>query len=395
MVANENERPFLLELLQEPISTKLQYFRDVIVPHRNIRQILEELTKNAQEPDDALVYFVFGVTGVGKTRLKEEFEKRLLKHFMDEILENPGSLIVGTIEVDSAEGGKFNYSDYYIQVLESLKEVLISYKEDYGITGTQEKDSDALLGTFESKNSKALRRAMQKVFINRQLKAFTLDEAQHLFDVAGGRQLQTQMNWIKSIANKTSTVHVLFGTYELLNCQKVNGQVGRRSEDYHLARYRTNHEKDKENKADIFEFNKVILTLQQHLPVLEEPQLEKHWEYFMKYSVGCVGVLKNWWYRSLKKALDENAKTVRMKDFQAKEPSAGRRKRIREEAEKGERDLAELYREDEDSLKSKPVEELPPQPKSRNRKVGERKPTRDLVGRNQDDEELEINQGDE
>jgi hypothetical protein len=70
MVANENECPFPLELLQEPRATKLEYFRDVIVPHRNIRQILEKLLRNAQEPDDALIYFVFGVTGVGKTRLK-------------------------------------------------------------------------------------------------------------------------------------------------------------------------------------------------------------------------------------------------------------------------------------------------------------------------------------
>ena len=375
----ESDRPFSRELLQDSTSTKLQYFRDVIVPHRNIRRILEELLKNAKEPDDALVYLVFGVTGSGKTRLKEELEKRLLKHFMDELVENPGSLIVGGIEVDSAEGGKFNYSDYYIQVLESLKEVLINYKEDYGISETEEKDSDALLGTFEGKNSKALRRSMQKVFINRQLKAFTLDEAQHLFDVAGGRQLLTQMNWIKSIANKTSTVHVLFGTYELLNCQKVNGQVGRRSEDYHLARYHI------DNKADFEEFQKVVLTLQKHLPVSTEPQLEKHCEYFMKYSLGCVGLLKSWWYRSLKNALEENAKTVRLKDFQAKELSPGRRKKIKEEAEKGEKDLADLYREDKDFLISKQEEELPSQNKSSSRKVGERNPTRDLVGINQVD----------
>ncbi len=378
MVANENERPFPLEFLQEPISTKLQYFRDVIVPHRNIREILKELLKNAKEPDDALVYLVFGVTGVGKSRLKEEFEKQLLNHFMDELVENPGSLIVGGIEVDSAEGGKFNYSDYYIQVLESLKEVLINYKEDYGITETQ--DSDALLGTFEGKNSKALRRSMQKVFINRHLKVFTLDEAQHLFDVAGGRQLQTQMNWIKSIANKTSTIHVLFGTYELLNCQKVNGQVGRRSEDYHLARYHI------DNKADFEEFQKVVSTLQERLPVSTEPQLEKHCEYFMKYSLGCVGLLKSWWYRSLKSALEENAKTVRLKDFQAKELSSGRRRKIKEEAEKGEKNLEELYLEDQDFLISKQEEELPSQTRSRSGKVGERNPTRDLVGINQGDD---------
>lgn len=131
------QRPFSLELLKQPTKEKLTYFRDVIVPHRNIKLILDELLKNATEPDDALVYLVFGVTGVGKTRLMQEFQKRLLKYFLDELLENPGSLVVGGIEVDSAEGGKFNYSDYYIQVLESLRDVLIGCKIDYGIDNTE------------------------------------------------------------------------------------------------------------------------------------------------------------------------------------------------------------------------------------------------------------------
>ncbi len=64
----KKERPFNLDLLKQPTKAKLQYFRDVIVPHRNIKQILDLLLKNAIEPDDASVYLVFGVTGVGKTR---------------------------------------------------------------------------------------------------------------------------------------------------------------------------------------------------------------------------------------------------------------------------------------------------------------------------------------
>ena len=106
----------------------------------------------------------------------------------------------------------------------------------------------------------------------------------------------------------------------------------------------------------------------------------------MKYSLGCVGLLKSWWYRSLKNALEENATTVRMKDFQAKELSPGRRKKIQEEAEKGEKDLAELYREAKDSNKSKPEEDVASKPKPSRRKVGERNVTRDLVGINQGDE---------
>lgn len=35
----KKERPFNLDLLKQPTKAKLQYFRDVIVPHRNIKQI--------------------------------------------------------------------------------------------------------------------------------------------------------------------------------------------------------------------------------------------------------------------------------------------------------------------------------------------------------------------
>ncbi|GFE69211.1 ATP-binding protein [Chroococcus sp. FPU101] len=369
----DKERRFPQEILQETTDNKLKYFKDVIVPHRNIRLILEQLLKNAIEPDDALVYLVFGVTGVGKSRLKAEFEKRLLKHFENEIMSNPGSLVVGGIEVDGAEGGKFNYSDYYIQVLESLKEVLIDYKENYTINFENDNE-DNLIGDHEGKNAKALRRTMQKVFLHRQLKAYTLDEAQHLFDVAGGRQINVQMNWLKSIANKTQTVHVLFGTYELLKCQEVNGQVGRRSEDYYLPPYYLDKSQDQQ------EFIKVIKTLQQYLPVEDEPQLEERWEYFMEYSIGCVGILKSWWYRALKNALDDVAKTVRMKDFKARELSAGRRKTIQKELEAGESRLAYLYNE-EKAIKPELTDS---QPTKKGGKVGERKVGRDLVGVNQE-----------
>ncbi|MGL4882402.1 MAG: ATP-binding protein [Waterburya sp.] len=367
------ERPFSLDLLEQPTQVKLQYFRDVIVPHRNIKQILEQLLNNAIEPDDASVYLVFGVTGVGKTRLMQEFQKRLVQHFEDELIQNPGSLVVGGIEVDSAEGGKFNYSDYYIQVLEALREVLIDYKTTYDLDELEQSDTDALLGTLEGKNSKALRRAMQKVFINRQVKAFALDEAQHLFDVAGGKQITTQTNWLKSIANKTNTVHVLFGTYELLKCQKVNGQVGRRSEDFHLARYHI------EKQADYNEFAKVIKTLQRHLPVPSEPNLEKYTDYFMEYSLGCVGILKSWWYRSLKNALDDNAKTVRLKDFNVKALSSGRRKQIETEAINGENEFARLHQQGNYEFPKIESQKLP-SPNKTKRKVGERNSTRDPVG---------------
>lgn len=268
-----------------------------------------------------------------------------------------------------------SHKDYYIRALEALKEVLIEYKVDYDICEGDECGKEKLLGTSD-RDSRALRRAMEKVFIHRQLRAFTVDEAQHLFEVAGGRQMKNQMNWIKSIANLTSTVHLLFGTYELLNCPTVNGQVGRRSEDYHLARYHL------DELADFAEYQKVIKTLQRHLPLPKEPSLEEHCEYLMQYSLGCVGVLKIWWLRALRIALADQAKTLTLKHLNKGELLPARRKQIQQEAEAGSRRYYELLKDDQDSFASRQSIQPAPESHSNRRRVGERNPKRDPVGVN-------------
>ncbi|BAY14129.1 ATP-binding protein (plasmid) [Calothrix sp. NIES-2098] len=105
-----------------------------------------------------------------------------------------------------------------------------------------------------------MRRALEQAMRHHQLTALMVDEAQHLLMLAGGKQMLHQMNWIKSIANITGTVHILFGTYDLLNCCRLSGQVNRRSDDIHLPRYLS------DSKEDVTEFIRVLQTFQTHIP---------------------------------------------------------------------------------------------------------------------------------
>jgi hypothetical protein len=189
-----------------------------------------------------------------------------------------------------------------------------------------------------------------------------------------------QINWIKSIANLTSTVHILFGTYELLNCATLNGQVGRRSEDIHFSRYHS------EIPEDVAEFIRIIRTFQRHIPLPTEPNLEPHYEYLFSGSVGCVGLLKNWMARSLRVALAEEAHNLSAKHLKQGAFSFDRIKKIREEAEQGER----LFRNEPNFSNKKPLKEfdtgLPViTDSSKKSRVGQRKPKRDPVGMNQND----------
>ncbi len=373
------ERPFPEEILSQSGPKKISYFKGITVPHKRLKIALETLLVNVLEPADTLVFLVFGVTGVGKTTLRLRLEKLLLEEWIDDLQKNPGQIVVAGMEAVPAERGKFSYKDYYIRALEAIKEVLVEYKVHYGLT---ESDFQGLKPDYplDRKDSPALRRAMEKVFRYRQLKAFTVDEAQHLLMMAGGRQMLQQMNWIKSIANLTGTVHILFGTYELLNCATLNGQVGRRSEDIHLSPYQA------DDPEDVAEFIRVINTLQRHLPLQEEPDFEQCYQYLLEGSVGCVGILKNWLTRSLRVALAESAPTLTISHLKQGAFSASRINTIRSSAQQGER---LLLQEDSFSfpLESSSVSNHQSVNKSSTKRgrVGRRSPKRDAVGMKQYD----------
>lgn len=95
----------------------------------------------------------------------------------------------------------------------------------------------------------------------------------------------------------------MVGTYELLPLRNLSGQLSRRSIDIHFRRYGR-------NEKDLTEFKNTLYTFQRKLPLLLEPNLEKHWDYCYVHSIGCIGILKDWLTRSLEDALAEKAKTI-------------------------------------------------------------------------------------
>jgi len=68
----------------------------------------------------------------------------------------------------------------------------------------------------------------------RGVHAVIVDEGQHLVKVSSGAKLLDQLDWIKSMTNMTGVVHVLVGTYDLLDFRNLNGQAARRGHDIHF-----------------------------------------------------------------------------------------------------------------------------------------------------------------
>jgi AAA domain len=222
-----------------------------VIAHQILKQTYDSLLHAIRHPASASTILVFGPTGVGKTTLLQQIEKQLIKDAIIDPKTKPGHIPVVSIEAVSPDSSNFNWRDYYVRALTALDEPMLQDKISYEVRGIHRDEQGKLI--FES-NARApdMRRVLEKCLQYRQPRAFFVDEAQHFQVMASGSRLLDQMNSLKSLASLTKTVHVLVGTYDLLELTKLNAQLSRRSIKIHFPRYRI------DNEDDFREFKKLL-----------------------------------------------------------------------------------------------------------------------------------------
>jgi energy-coupling factor transporter ATP-binding protein EcfA2 len=296
---------FPRDLLVQPASQRLAYFRTYTVAHPLLKESDAALKRAIAEPAGGSLILVFGPTGVGKTTLRLRIEQYLRKTFLSAVKEDPGRIPVVGVEAAAPDSGNFNWKDYYRRALLALEEPLIDYKAEASAKDRIGRHSTA--GRWEGSE---LRYALEQALRYRRPQAVLIDEAQHLTKIASGRKLADQLDCLKSLANLTGCVHVLIGTYELLPFRNLSAQLSRRSTDIHFRRYRADRPEDAEA------FQRIIYSFQRHLPLPEEPELWRDWDYYYTYSVGCAGILKDWFTKTLSAVLEEGGRTITRKHLE-------------------------------------------------------------------------------
>jgi hypothetical protein len=372
---------FPRDLLSQPIDQRLGYFESKIVAHPHLQATYDTLLQAIRHPSGASLIFVYGPTGVGKTTMRKRLEQHLMATAQAQSELNPGYLPVVTLEAVAPENGKFDWKDYYRRALLALEEPLVNDKIDYRLRGIG-RNADGELMLAYTVGVPTLRYALEQCLHHRRPQAFFIDEAQHFNKVAGGRRLLDQMDALKSLAALTGTVHVLLGTYEVLDLINLSAQLSRRSIDIHFPRYHA------DRPEDLVIFKNVLLTFQCHLPLPEEPDLVKHHEYLYERSAGCVGVLKDWLYQALARSLEQDQPTLTLKDLELCAKSSQKLLRFAREIKEGEA----LVQEREAQLAEfrsilgigheQSTRPAMPRPSANPRaNVGKRSPRRDEVGR--------------
>jgi hypothetical protein len=377
-------KSFPRHLLTRPASERLAYFRSYTVAHPRLQEVDAILQRVIAEPVGSSLIFVYGPTGVGKTTLRLRIEQRLKEEFLASAESDEGRLPVVSVEAIAPDYGSFNWRDYYTRALLALVDPLVERKINEGVWVTYRNSLGHYVG--QTVNNE-LRHRMEQALRHRRPSAMLIDEAQHFTKMGSGKKLIDQLDCLKSLASQTGCVHVLIGTYELLPCRNLSAQLSRRSLDIHFPRYRADH------PPDVTAFQRVVFSFQRHLPLEQEPELWSDWEYLYTHSIGCIGVLKDWFVRALNEALSEGAPTLTRKHLEQHAWSLDQCEKMMQEAMEGEMELTEkpeartrLRRmmglsEPQTNLQGESSKESPSPSTAKGVSVGRRNPVRDKVGK--------------
>ena len=294
---------------------RLQEFRECTLAHPQLVEAKDQLMAAIQESPPNSLVMVFGPTGVGKTTLLAKIEQTLTQSLLATLQTDRGRIPVVSVEAVAPESGNFNWRDQFKRTLLRMEEPLVGSKLPQLISRN---GGDELYARLNARTPGAeYRYAVEQALRYRRPLAVLIDEAQHLVKLTSGRKLLDQLDVIKSIANLTGTVHVLFGTYDLLAFHNLNGQLSRRSVEIHFRRYRADQEDDRRG------FVNTVHSFARRLPFPEPPDLATNWEYLYERSIGCVGVLKDWLVRGLAHALKQGKTSLSRADLEPPFPDRG------------------------------------------------------------------------
>jgi hypothetical protein len=392
-MADIDQEGFPLQLLNEPPEKRYEYYKKHTVAHPIIQKAFDTVWEIIHEPAGKQIVLVLGPPRAGKTFLLEWLESEIKYEWAQKQASDLGRIPIVSIEVPARDVLKPSWALIYERILRALEEPLIDKKVIYG---------DVLLrpssnGKFSIDNRVTggkLRIALEEALKHRLPFAVFFDEFHHLLGMAG-LSWQDQMDCVKSLANMTRTLLVLSGTYEGLDLIDLSDQLTLRTKVVHLRRYG-------DGEIDMADFESTINSFQVYMPFRKEPDLTKHFDYLYERSVGLVGNLANWLLQATCTALKEGAPTLTLRHLKKHVPLSEKqalkmRTNIMED-ETGFLDIvgiediiSDMDDEIDGAQNGKPDEARALEPSSsepptakpirKRRRVGERVPERDPIGR--------------
>ncbi|HWA27563.1 MAG TPA: TniB family NTP-binding protein [Lacunisphaera sp.] len=293
--------------------------RSTTITHRAFKKATDELKVILATPDDTWLAQLVACTGAGKTHVITCLHGEILDRHRAEMEADPTIMPSAYVEMDRiSDNGSHSWSNDYAHILRALKH--------------PNPDSDSL---------KQARDKLRKCLTMRRTETLFLDEAAHFIygcDLRKPAAIRRRADVIRSFTDDTRTRLVLCSTYDLLPMTRIDGQIIRRNQLVHLARYRN-------TDADRNTFLGILHLLDTQYSSYLEFSLASRQEEVYQGCLGLVGALRNWLVRASCVAEDAGRLKICWEDILKRRDGTKARLRILEEARNGE----DAIEDDEDS----------------------------------------------
>ncbi|WP_288131580.1 AAA family ATPase [Microbulbifer sp.] len=359
------------KLRSESAQERMDYFKKgFVLKHDSVINTYDCLSREFFDSSEQFICLVSGPTGVGKTCLSSMLMKNAYKNIETEggrVSELP---MVYT-EADVLGGAKFSWRDFYSNLLAAMGEPnSIKIYASPRAAETSKGRRYNSRGRSEGDLKKDLLDRISKY----RVEYIVIDEIQHVFKY-GGQDGEKNLDILKGIANRSGCRFIGLGTYEISYSLERSGQLSRR---VHLLDYPA-YSVDAE--SDVKSFTSAYLGLMAHLPIELDPRIGSMAREAFLGSCGCIGTLKEWLDRALKRAFNENSNVLTIEHLKASRLKASQLRHIAEEIREGksfieEPDDAEIW-----EILGSNNNRVPSKSKESRRKSGSKTPGRRLPNR--------------
>jgi Cdc6-like AAA superfamily ATPase len=263
--------------LEPGLAVQLEAFKAFKVKHPRLEEVDRDLMRAIYGHRSYTLLALYGASGVGKSTVMKRVAERCRNEEPD-----PACVPIIVVQASPEDIGTSARLDYYRQILDQLR----------GHVAVKDRVLSLALAQQPGKKSRDpaewldMREAVVYALELLQVKAVFVDEAQHLMSVDTPHKPTAQLNWLKTLTNRTHVLHVLVGNFELYDFCHLNAQAARRMRDLPFPRYHL------DNHRECEEFVGALRALLERVPLsVDVPDLLSRWRWFGEWSLGCIGVL--------------------------------------------------------------------------------------------------------
>jgi hypothetical protein len=310
-------------MMTPEMRAKLQTFKALKVKHPRLEEVDRAVRRAIYEHASYSQLILYGASGAGKSTIA--------KHITESCMEaEPNRAIVPVVfvEAHSSDIGPYARLDYYRQVLAQLRNHAAVKDHLMNLALISPRPGRKLSDVAEWLE---VREAVIYALERLQVKAVFIDEAQHLMHVEPPLKPVDQLDWLKGMTNRTNVLHILVGNYELYDFRNLSGQAARRGRDLHFPRYHL------ESQVECEEFAGALRYLLERVPLIcDVDALLLDWRWFAEWSIGCVGILRDWIVDTVAALCEEGQTTLTIQALKEYALQPDQRVRLEMEARAGE-----------------------------------------------------------